>query len=578
LYCACNFYELFSSYSKGRLTTVTDTSGTTKFYYDKLGRITQTVKTVDGVSYTTSSSYDAMGRPTGITYPDPGQETVTYQYDTGGNLDNVVGYARYSSYNALGQAGLLTYANGDNTVYLFDPYTKRPFSITTNSQAQGGLQNLTYAYDNVGNIRTITDLMNATSTQNFQYDELNRIRQAQSTAYSILSYSFDAIGNMTYNSQVGSYSYPPPGYARPHAVTQAGANSYSYDGNGNMTGRNGATLTYDYDNRLSGLVNGGTTTTFVYDSAGGRVKKTSSSITTLYIGNLYECTSGVCTKHIFAGGSRIVSKKPTATYYYHTDHLGSSSVVTDASGYNVEEIYYYPFGQTRVDSGSVNLHNKYTGQEQDGETGLYYYNARYYDPAIGRFISADTIVPDPFNPQAFNRYSYVLNNPLSYTDPTGHSNEVTVTCDTSAGCPVSGGPGDSTTRDKNGSSAEIEWGPIRDNIGDGLKSFGDAVGEGGDQVSEVVSKAKSQIGSFFRGLFGGHKGSGGSPRPVYISVGGSGAGYVEGPSAGAVGGNITGVTTQGSAGNDPVNTIDPSGRHYEDLNVVIPLSRVLKNQ
>ena len=222
---------------------------------------------------------------------------------------------------------------------------------------------------------------------------------------------------MTYNSQVGSYTYLP---AKPHAVVTAGANSYIYDPNGNMMGRNGATLTHDYENRLSSLVTGGTTTTFVYDAAGGRVKKTSSSITTLYIGKLYECTSGVCTKHIFAGGNRIVSKKPSGTYYYHTDHLGSSSVVTDASGAKVEEIYYYPFGQTRVNSGSVNLHYKYTGQEEDAETGLYFYNARYYDPAIGRFISADSIVPNPGDPQDLNRYTYAGNNPLIYIDPTGH--------------------------------------------------------------------------------------------------------------------------------------------------------------
>ncbi len=64
-------------------------------------------------------------------------------------------------------------------------------------------------------------------------------------------------------------------------------------------------------------------------------------------------------------------------------------------------------------------HKKFTGQRLDG-TGLYYYGARYYDPNIGRFISADSIVPDPMNPQSLNRYSYCLNNPLKYTDPSGH--------------------------------------------------------------------------------------------------------------------------------------------------------------
>jgi len=414
--------ELSSTNPKGRLTTVGDSSGTTKYFYDKLGRVTSTVKNVDGVDYTTDSTYDALGRTTGITYPDPGRETVSYTYDTGGNLQYVISpsvpalYAQYSNYNALGQAGGVTYGNGATTVYQYHPLNNRLFSITTNSQGQGR-QSLSYSYDNVGNIATITDLIDGTRTQSFQYDSLNRIAQAQSTAYGTLAYNIDAIGNMTFNSQVGGYTYLP---AKPHAVVTAGGNSYTYDPNGNMMGRNGATLTHDYENRLSSLVTGGTTTTFVYDAAGGRVKKTSSSITTLYIAKLYECTSGVCTKHIFAGGNRIVSKKPSGTYYYHTDHLGSSSVVTDASGAKVEEIYYYPFGQTRVNSGSVNLHHKYTGQEEDAETGLYFYGARYYDPAIGRFISADSLVPNPSDPQDLNRYTYAGNNPLIYTDPTGH--------------------------------------------------------------------------------------------------------------------------------------------------------------
>jgi len=408
--------ELFSSNPKGRLTTVGDSSGTTKFFYDKLGRVTSTVKNVDGVDYTTDSTYDALGRTASVTYPDTAHEIVNYTYDTGGNLQDVVGYATYSNYNALGQAGLVTNGNGDNTVYRFDAWNNRIISIADNSVSQQ-LQNLTYAYDNVGNIRTITDLRDNTRTQNFLYDDLNRIAQAQSSAYGTLTYNIDAIGNMTFNSQVGSYTYLP---AKPHAVVTAGGYSYSYDPNGNMMGRNGATLTHDYENRLSSLVTGGTTTTFVYDFSGGRVKKTSSSITTLYIGKLYECTSGVCTKHIFAGGNRIVTKKPSGTYYYHTDHLGSSSVVTDATGAKVEEIHYYPFGQTRLNSGSVNLHHKYTGQEEDAETGLYYYNARYYDPAIGRFISADTLVQNYSDPQTLNRYSYVRNNPLLYTDPSGH--------------------------------------------------------------------------------------------------------------------------------------------------------------
>ncbi len=138
------------------------------------------------------------------------------------------------------------------------------------------------------------------------------------------------------------------------------------------------------------------------------------------IGKHYECTNGVCKKYVFAGAQRVAVKTNTDAWYYHPDHLGSSSIVTDSTGNKSEEIYYYPFGGTRQDTGSVSVKHKFTGQELDDETGLYYYGARYYDPQLGRFISADSIVQAPFDPQTLNRYSYCRNNPIIYSDPSGH--------------------------------------------------------------------------------------------------------------------------------------------------------------
>ncbi len=83
---------------------------------------------------------------------------------------------------------------------------------------------------------------------------------------------------------------------------------------------------------------------------------------------------------------------------------------------------YYSSGDCRNSTGILGTDKLFTGQRLD-DTGLYYYNARYYDPGIGRFISADTIVPNPMNPQSLNRYTYCLNNPLKYVDPSGHYND-----------------------------------------------------------------------------------------------------------------------------------------------------------
>ncbi len=108
--------------------------------------------------------------------------------------------------------------------------------------------------------------------------------------------------------------------------------------------------------------------------------------------------------------------------YYHPDHLGSSSVLTDFSGAKIQQIAYLPYGKEKspLDFTKFLPIHRFTGQIKDDETGLNFYNARYYDAELGRFTQADSVVPDPEDPQALNRYSYVYNNPLKYSDPTGH--------------------------------------------------------------------------------------------------------------------------------------------------------------
>jgi RHS repeat-associated protein len=113
-------------------------------------------------------------------------------------------------------------------------------------------------------------------------------------------------------------------------------------------------------------------------------------------------------------------------YYLHADHLGSASLATTAGSVEVpgSRTGYYPYGGVRYGGTGLPTDRTFTGQQALPSTGgLMYYGARMYDPAVGRFISADTIVPQPGNPQSLNRYAYVLTNPLRYLDPTGHYNE-----------------------------------------------------------------------------------------------------------------------------------------------------------
>ncbi len=181
-------------------------------------------------------------------------------------------------------------------------------------------------------------------------------------------------------------------------------------------------IKYDADNRPVKIITAdGTVTDFVYDYEGNRVKKIVDGIETLYIGDLYEITPSETIKHIYAGSDRIASiGSVSGTKYIHIDHLGSTSIITDEAGNVVQETKYTPFGTVWETSADL-TDRTYTGQRKDDSTGLMYYGARYYDPSFGRFISCDSIVQAPYDPQSLNRYTYVRNNPINLVDPSGHS-------------------------------------------------------------------------------------------------------------------------------------------------------------
>jgi RHS repeat-associated protein len=119
---------------------------------------------------------------------------------------------------------------------------------------------------------------------------------------------------------------------------------------------------------------------------------------------------------------RVADPLSSTVYYLHADHLGSISAISDLSGSVIARQWYYPYGAVRASSGALPTDITFTGQRADA-TGLMYFRARYYSGLLGRFLSADSIVPGARNPQALNRYSYVLGNPLKYTDPSGHWTE-----------------------------------------------------------------------------------------------------------------------------------------------------------
>jgi RHS repeat-associated protein len=159
---------------------------------------------------------------------------------------------------------------------------------------------------------------------------------------------------------------------------------------------------------------------------GQYIQKVQGGQTTAYVGNYYEynVNTGVATSYYYAGSTRVAMRQGGVVSYLHADHLGSASLTTDANGAPTSQLRYLPYGAPRpgYPTGNVQTDYRFTGQRSEEASlgSLYDYGARMYSPVLGRFLSADTLVPSPGNPQSLNRYSYVLNNPIKYVDPTGH--------------------------------------------------------------------------------------------------------------------------------------------------------------
>ncbi len=309
------------------------------------------------------------------------------------------------------------------------------FIQTGTTASPTAVQNETYGFDELGNVTARSWWDGASiQTETFGYDPLNRLTTVTGPANK--TYAYAPNGNLTAKTDVGTYAYPTNG-TRPHAVSSIAATvntGFTYDPNGNLTTGNGRTLTYTSFNKPTTISQGGGTTTLAYDAGFNRLLKADSSGTTVYIGKLYErITSGTTTtqKHYLYAGPHLVGVNnvvnggsPTISYF-HTDHLGSVDTIADETGGVVQRLSYDAWGQRRnpdgTDATSITALTPrgYTRHEHDEKVSLINMNAREYDPLLGRFLTPDTIVQFPYSSQGLNRYAYVHNNPLSFTDPSG---------------------------------------------------------------------------------------------------------------------------------------------------------------
>jgi YD repeat-containing protein len=336
-------------------------------------------------SYTTSFTYDAMDRVRTMTYPDG--EVVTTNYNAQGLPDTLNGansYVSATTYNAASQLNSLTFGNGAQTDYVYNSNNLRLTDIVT-TKSGNTLLNLHYTFDNVGNILSVQDNARGETT-NYGYDDLNRLMSASVTTganqYS-RAWQYDAIGNITQRVENGvTITYQYNDATSKHAVTHLNnVLKYQYDPNGNMTTRDGDTLAYDVENRLTSVTKAGVTTTFAYNGDGARIKRSVSNAgTTYYIGNYYEVyvpNSGTTTfnKFYYFGAQRVAAKIGADLFYLQGDHLGSSSVAMTQSGTSFyTRQTYFPYGAVRTTEGSaLPTDYTFTGQKNDDSTGLMFY-------------------------------------------------------------------------------------------------------------------------------------------------------------------------------------------------------------
>jgi len=445
----------------GKLCQASATNSYSRTYtYDSLGRPFTLAASID-TSYTVTTTYDSAGRPNTVTYPTG--FAVQKIYNPYGYLWKVQradagGSTVFWTVNAEDASGRVTsefLANGLTQTRGYDAMD-RLTSVVASGTA-GTVHNFGYTYDTIGNVLTRADNVDAI-TESFAFDNLNRLLAASGPGLVTRSFNYDALGNMTYKSDVGTYTYPTPGAGsvRPHAVSSVSGtvnSSYAYDPNGNLLSGSGRTVTPTSFNMPATIVGSAATYTYTYNPEHERVKLVATlstgTHTIVYLhpggaGSLFyekeiHLDGTVENKHYVQAGSILVGVYVTKSAYasgdgpqmryYHRDSLGSIMAITNDSAAVIERLAYEAFGHRRYTNGTadsscsifgITTERGFTAHEHLDELCLIHMNGRVYDPTLARFMTPDPFIQSPDNLQSYNRYSYVVNNPLGYTDPTGY--------------------------------------------------------------------------------------------------------------------------------------------------------------
>jgi len=403
------------SFAKGRLTKVSDASGSTSYVYDSFGRVLRKTQVVgfgsSARTFVVGYEYSA-GRTVGLTYPS-GQK-LSYGFDSQGRVTSIA---------LPGQAVLAaaTYA---------------PFG-PVQGWTWGNGQVYRRTYDLDGRVATLTTGPDSTAFGNeswaFGYDTLDRLAAATLPTGEALGYTYDANGNRrqeTRGNASTNYGYFAASN-RLQVLTGASAKTFVYDAAGNLTSNGSVTLTYDGRGRMTQASNG---YRYAINGLGQRVSKTGPADTTYFVydeqGRLigeYDASGASRQELVWLSDTPVASVRPAATggavlYPIYTDHLNTPRLITDMANRTVWEWPLDTFGAGSANEdpsglGAFAFNLRFPGQYYDAETGLHYNYFRDYDPSVGRYVESDPIGLDG----GANTYAYAQSKPMRATDQTGLS-------------------------------------------------------------------------------------------------------------------------------------------------------------
>jgi RHS repeat-associated protein len=428
--------------------------------YDSFGRPVQTeyFQGTSSIGLVNLGYVSSTGLVDSLTYPESTAQyrlKLKYEYDRGllkrvkdFNAPATV-FWEATTMDAYGQVIDETLGGVLKTIRGVEPRTGFLNSIMSGPLSDPtARQDLEYVWDLAGNLKSRED-HNQSLTEAFTYDELHRLTRVTLNSVEAVSLTYARNGNIASKSDVGTYAYDP---VRVHALTSITGSpnrTFQYDANGNMTDRNGAELLWFADNSLKRIrLNPGSASNsseFQYGPDGQRWHHKFNAAGTIYthvnLGGIFEIvTRGAVDdfRHtIHANGVPVAlySRKSTGSNtlrYLLRDHLGSVDVITTNTGAEELQLSFDAWGERRGSNWSGSAPSAditalreitrrgFTDHEHLDGTGIIHMNGRVYGPEIARFLSADPFIDGIDNTQGWNRYSYVGNNPLSYTDPSGY--------------------------------------------------------------------------------------------------------------------------------------------------------------